>query len=326
MRRAVRASIVIASLLACSEPVTPSAVDPGAEPMTARPEAPLPESRLRFAVTPYAARAVMQREFAPLVAHLSEALSLPVQLVIPKSYADTTERVSRGEVEVALLSPLAYVLTAERTPGLRVIATPIAQGAPTYAGYILVREDSGLTALAELEGRSIAFVDRRSTSGFLYPYAFLLDQGIEPEEFFGKIEFAGDHAAVVEALRNERVDAGATFAAARGLLEVEGALPDLRILAKTGRIPYDAVVVLPTVSERTVARLRDALLALNTRTEAGRQILRSSGGINGFLAADDGHYDEVRRVLQRVGPYVAIPQALPAVAPRAPLDTESRAH
>ncbi len=328
------APLCISGLLACSG----SAPDGSSEmePRSAEAEArvAVPEERLRFAVTPIATKSVMEREYGPLTAHLAESLAVPVELVIPESYADITDRVVNGDVDAAILSPLAYVLTARRREGLRVIATPIAQGAPTYASYILVREDSGLAELEDLEGGSIAFVDRRSTSGFLYPYAFLLEQGIEPEEFFGKIEFKGDHAAVIEALRTKKVDAGATFAAATEFLDTKGSPPDLRILAKTGRIPYDAVVVVPSVSETTAERLREALLALNTRTEQGRQILRSSSGINGFLAADDRHYDDIRRVLERVGTAAGIAPATsePPTTPQSatpggsPLDTKSGAH
>ncbi|MEL6543961.1 MAG: phosphate/phosphite/phosphonate ABC transporter substrate-binding protein [Myxococcota bacterium] len=287
------------------EPSTPSEpakeqTDPGVT-LT-----PLPEKALRLSVTPIAAKTVLEREFEPLARYLSSALEVPVTLEIPESYSDATDRVVRGEVDVAFLSPLAYVLSAKRSTGLTVIATPIAQGAPTYASYILVREDAPMTELEQLKGKSIAFVDRRSTSGFLYPYAYLLDRGIEPDSYFGSVSFLGDHGSVVEALRSGRVDAGATFAAAAGFVE-GAAKTDLRILAKTGRIPYDAVVVVESVSDAAKTRLREAFLALSTRTESGRQILRSSSGINGFLAADDSHYDEIRRVLDRVGPRVAIP-------------------
>ncbi|MEM6733207.1 MAG: phosphate/phosphite/phosphonate ABC transporter substrate-binding protein [Myxococcota bacterium] len=268
----------------------------------------VPEERIRFSVPPIAAEAVMRREYQPLATYLARRLDTEVELVIPDDYEDATDRVAKGSVDVAMLSPLAYVLTAERVQSLRIVATLIAQGSPTYASYIIVREDSKIEDIDGLAGKNIAFVDRRSTSGFLYPYAYLLERQIDPEKYFGSIEFLGNHSAVIDALRTKQVDAGATFAAASELLEGDNAVvPDLRILAKTGRIPYDAVVATAEVSDVTVRKMRQALLALSTRSDEGRRILRSSSGINGFLAADDGHYDEVRRVLKRVGPTAAVP-------------------
>lgn len=255
---------------------------------------------IRFAVTPIASKEVMQREYTPLAEYLAARTGAVVKLVIPDGYADINERLVDESVDAAIISPLNYVLTAKRKPTLRVIATPLAQGSPTYASYIIVRENSEVRSVDELEGKRIAFVDERSTSGYLYPWAFLLERGVKPERFFGKIEFVGDHPAVIEAIATGRVDAGATFALPTGMLEANERLRNLRIVAKTGRIPYDAVVVQASVSQETTDALKAALLELNTRTDEGRRILRPSTGINAFLAANDSHYDSVRSVLARV--------------------------
>ncbi|UCH73559.1 MAG: phosphate/phosphite/phosphonate ABC transporter substrate-binding protein [Rhodospirillales bacterium] len=53
------------------------------------------------------------------------------------------------------------------------------KGAPEYHSVILVRRDSGLTALSELVGGKFAFEDSGSTSGYLMPRAALEEAGLQ---------------------------------------------------------------------------------------------------------------------------------------------------
>ena len=73
-----------------------------------------------------------------------------------------------------------------------------------------------------------------------------------------------------------------------------------RILAKAGRIPYDAYCASSTLDPNFVEKLRDTLLGLSTRTEEGRQVLGGLTNINGFVVVGDDHYDEVRRVARLI--------------------------
>lgn len=303
--RALATIAVLASPFACTEskPSPPAdASDAGERPTprmleggTERPET------LVLALTPVASKIVMLREYRPLADYLAKKLGIPVDLVVPDSYASVIDRFARYELHVAIFSPLNYVLAKKRVPGLIVLASPIVQGASSYASYVVTRETSGITSLAGLRGKRFAFVDRSSTSGFLYPYAHLLEQGYHPETFFGSMTFLGDHSAVVAAVMDGTVDAGATFAAAINMLrEPTEASTRFSILAKTGRIPYDAYVASPRLSQEIIDGLRSALLSLNTRTDEGRQILRGTSGINGFVEVGDEHYDGIRKVYQRV--------------------------
>ena len=85
----------------------------------------------------------------------------------------------------------------------------------------------------------------------------------------------------------ELVDVAATYAGALGVARKQGLdVGALRILAKTGRIPYDALVAGPHVSDRLAQRLTREVGRLNTQTEEGRRTLPTSGvSVNGCLPA-----------------------------------------
>ena len=69
----------------------------------------------------------------------------------------------------------------------------------------------------------------------------------------------------------------------------------ISILAKTGRIPYDAVVASPRLDPVLVAKIREAILGLSTRMAEGRRVLGGPTNINGFVPADTSLYEEVRK-------------------------------
>ena len=126
----------------CADP--PTSYEPAAKPATARAtdfSPPAGLTRLRLGVTPYQPAQQLVAANAPLIDYLSKQLKVPVDLVIGENFDDVGVRLERGEIDVAQLSGYAYV-RAEKRFKLRPLATVIAEGSDTAAGYILVRRDS----------------------------------------------------------------------------------------------------------------------------------------------------------------------------------------
>ena len=89
----------------------------------------------------------------------------------------------------------------------------------------------------------------------------------------------------------------ATFSGAiSGARQAGKPVGELVIVAKAGRIPYDAWCVRSDLPRRTKDMLRQALLSTNTINSLGRKVLAPTLGINGWVAADDSIYDKLREV------------------------------
>lgn len=264
---------------------------------TQRPE------QLVFGLTPFLPDATLKREFRPLMEHIAQEVGVPVKIALADDYAALSQMLARGRVHMAVLSPFNYVRAKRDNPGLVLLATQIANGASTYSAYIVTRKDSGIDAVTDLRGKRFGFVDKQSTSGYLYPMAHLLRHDIQPTGFFAQTRFLGNHARLLQAVLKGRVDAGATFSTAYQMLESQRPGAErLQIVAKTGRIPYDAYCASPRLSPQLIASVRRTLLDLSTRSEAGRAVLQGLTHINGFVAVDDAHYDDVREVAELVMP------------------------
>jgi hypothetical protein len=110
----------------------------------------------------------------------------------------------------------------------------------------------------------------------------------------------------------------------------------LRILHKTGRIPFDALVVSADFSEAAARRIGWAFRNVSSRSAAGRAVLASTWGWRGWIPADDAAYDGARRVMDEVArlPATALPEpasaatepasARPSAPPSAPASAPAR--
>ncbi len=241
-----------------------------------------------------------EHEYEPLANHLAKVIGHPVEMKVPGSYGAVTEMLVAGELDFALLTPLIYVRTRKRLPQIKLLATLLGEGSPRYRGYIVAPLGSGMRDLLELKGKRFAFVDEGSTSGYLFPLALLRAAGLEPKRDFASLRFAGGHARVVELIHAGEVDAGAISSTTLSHLRAEGVPGNLDIVAKTPWIPFDAFVAHPSVAESVAQSVRAALIALNTRTPEGRAVLTGITTTNGFVSGDDGAYDTVREVVEKM--------------------------
>jgi len=240
-------------------------------------------------------------EYAPLAAYLAGHIDHAVEVEVPASYEAVVELLVAGKLDMALLTPLTYVIAHHRLPALRPLATLLGEGAARYRGYVVVKAGSPLRALADLRGKRFAFVEHGSASGNLFPRALLIDAGLDPARDLGATRYLTNHTDVVHAVLAGSVDAGAISSTTFAHLRREGLHNRLDILAKSDWIPFDAFVVHPRIPAATAAALQAALLALSMRSPEGRAVLDGVATINGFVPTDDAHYEPVRRVARRLG-------------------------
>jgi phosphate/phosphite/phosphonate ABC transporter binding protein len=251
---------------------------------------------LRWGVTPYMDAAKLRESFEPITAFVGERLGIAVELVVGSDYEDLEKQISLGAVDVATVSPYSYVRAKKSAPGLSVFASHIARGSANYGAYIVVGEDSDIESLSDLTGERFAFVDKRSTSGWLFPAARMLAEGIHPERDLEEV-FLQTHDNVYNAVAEGRVVGGATYDG--GLRQGRDRREDgrgVRVIAKSPRIPHEAYVLREGLPQSVAEALGAALSEISTGTRKGRRLLAPMLGINGFMQVDDSHYDVVRQV------------------------------
>ncbi len=258
-------------------------------------------TKLRFGLVPFLSAETMVAAHQRLAARLSTTLGVPVEVTVGDSYGDSIDRLQRGEFDLVELSPLAYAEATSRMK-LRCLLQTITDGSATASGYIFVRDDSPRRTVEDLKGASFGFVDPMSTSGSLMARKLLKDKGFDLSRDLGKTEYLGNHEAVLLAVMEGRVDAGATYQGSFSALRRSKGIDPLtfRVIAKTPRTPRDILCVRPDLPKEVSDAITASLMPLSARDRLGREILGPLN-LNGFQPADDAAYDLVRSVAAELG-------------------------
>ncbi|WP_144300291.1 phosphonate ABC transporter substrate-binding protein [Elioraea rosea] len=223
--------------------------------------------------------------YQPFSAYMEKQLGVPFRVYRATDYAGAVEAMRSNQVEFSRLGPAAYAL-ARKVMGERVAAIARERddaGSEGYFSVIVVRADSPARSLADLRGKSLAWADPNSTSGFAFPSYFLRKEGIEPERFFSRTGFAGNHEMGVLAVVNGSYDAAATFwnNERRGnvpRMVEKGMVPAgaARNVWQSPLIPNSPFVTRTDLPAALQEAFRDALLAMHERDPAALRALSSS--------------------------------------------------
>ena len=242
-----------------------------------------------------------------ITASLEAATSLKWEVKVPISYAAVVEGLCAGQIDVAWLNTLSYVLAHQKNCADLLLASvrndETGKPSTTYNSQILVRTDSGINTIADLKGKRFAFVDPISTSGTLFPTLKIkAETGQDPKTFFSQTVFAGGHDKAVLALYQGSVDGAASFIDARTLVKTQ--FPDImektKVIATAGPIPNDTVSVRSTLPADLKTKIQTALLAY-AKTDDGKKALKSLYSIDGLDKADPKVYEPVAEAAKTIG-------------------------
>lgn len=151
----------------------------------------------------------LRKQALELAQQLQVILNIPVNIYISKNYAGLVEAMRTKKVDYAFFSSMTYVL-AEKNAQAKVLLKKVWEQ-PFYYSAVIVRADSKIKKIEQLKGKKIAFVDDKSSSGYLYPKAMLQKKGLDKEDFFKEVVFTGNHQASVKMLEDKKADAAAVF-------------------------------------------------------------------------------------------------------------------
>jgi phosphonate transport system substrate-binding protein len=237
--------------------------------------------------------------YRPLAEHLATRLGRPVVLRTVDTWEGLAKSLASGETDIALLGPWGYVL-ANQTAGAQVVSTILYDGKPEYFAIMVTHPDSGLKSAADLVAqgarRSFAFGDKGSTSGYLIPLHFFMQQGVaDPEKHFAKVLYT-KHQAIETQVAAGQLDAGADYNRNRNAMIEQGLIKAerSRVIWQSAPLPNDAVAVSAALhkDKAFVARLQAALLDVGPLLKTQPQLLPAH--YTGFVATDNAFYKPIR--------------------------------
>jgi len=237
-----------------------------------------------------------------IIEYLQKEMGVPVKGYVTQDHAAAVEALRNGEADISFMGGLPYVL-AHEIIGAEVILSEIYRGSPTYRARIFVLRDSGIEKVEDLKGKSIAFADPLSESGFIYPLeimveAGLLKRGDDPKEVFSNVYFAGGYQQAIQALANGLVDAAGVSQFADLLLTPEQ-LPKITWIAESKPIPSHLVCVRKGLDKERVDAFKQAMLKLNQ--PENKHLLKYVYSPDGYVEASHSDYKSVEEKARQYG-------------------------
>jgi len=234
---------------------------------------------------------------------LGKLVGVPVRVTVASDYAAVVEALRNHTADLAFVHPGGYVL-ASREAKARIVAKNLWHGKSSFTSRIYVRRDAGIKTVEDLRGKTIAFVDPASSSGYIYPMVLLIQRGLvtnrDPKTFFKEVVFSGAHDASMRALLNGHVDAIASFDLAREQYLKEPAERErIIVVVETPAIPEAGIAARDGLDPAMFAKVRAALLQI--RAPAHAALLKRLYEIDGFDTAEDREYDPVRAAIELLG-------------------------
>ncbi len=234
--------------------------------------------------------------------YLEENTPYHYTITIPQSYITVVEAYGTKRADVSALNSFGYVLANERY-GAEAKLTMVRHGSPTFRSQFLARADSQIHKLEDLNGKSVAFVDPASTSGYLLPLKTLKDRKIVPKETV----FAMKHDSVISMIYQKQVDAGATFYSPPHGDRLEDArrlvlkqYPDvaekIKIVELSEPIPNEPFVFRKDMPEEMKTQIVEALLKY-VETPEGAKAFQDLYGVTALRKANDSDYDVLRKMI-----------------------------
>lgn len=225
------------------------------------------------------------QEFQPIADYLATNLSdfgiTGGEVRIAPDIDTMIELVKSGEIDLYYDSLYPAMIVANAT-GAKPLVRGWRGGEPVYHSVFFALADSGISTLEDLNGKTIAYDDISSTSGYMMPTAYLLTNGLNPVEKestdaeVGADEvgyvFAGGDENTIEWVLTGRVDVGIVDNLIYMSDIAEETRESLVIVAETQDVPRRVMLVGPDIEPELVTALAETFMGME-ETEEGQALL-----------------------------------------------------
>ena len=268
---------------------------------SAHADAPL---RLNFGVYSANKPSAMVRVFKPVLRELETRMSarlgreVDIRMQIARDYERGVTDLTEGRVDFSHFGPASYVEAKKLNPAIDILAMENTNDSKVFYGIIAVAEDSELTSVEELHGRSFAFGDEGSTIGRFLSQLYLEKNGIRAGNL-SRYDYLGRHDKVGTAVGAGDFDAGALNEKTFKKLVAGG--EKIRELAR-----------FPNVTKPWIARsgldpvIAEALRASLLEIDDPDVLVELK--IDGFLSGDDSDYNDIRQAIDENDAFFSDPQ------------------
>lgn len=250
-------------------------------------------TEIRFGSVAMDIPAEMHRRLSPMTKYLTEYLKQPVSLKLSPNMPAAINDVATGEVELAYLTPVAY-LKAKSQGDVQIVVKTVTDHQSSFQLMLVTREDSAIKTVDDLAGKTFAFGDKAA----LLQRAVVVGAGI-PLEKLGDHKFLGHYDNIARGVLNGDFDAGILKDTTAFKWQGKG----LRIIHESDPLPPYNIAASKNVSPAVMVKLKKAFLALDINNPEHAIVIQAlDKHYTGFAASSDADYEVVRKLIAPFNP------------------------
>lgn len=198
---------------------------------------------------------------------LAKYLGIEVEAVEGTEYTAGIEGMANKKVDVMLVSPMSYFQAKERANAELLVSTPTAADYKT--AFITKADRSDINSISDLKGKTFAFVDQSSSSGYLYPKAKLVkDLSLDTDKlessgyFFNTVAFSGGHPTSLTGVMMGDYDGAAVAKSVITQMVKANQLKesDIKVIGETDVIPNPCYVARGDLPTDLKAKIKEFFL------------------------------------------------------------------
>ncbi len=253
---------------------------------------PKSDSVLKVAIAAIISPAETYVYYRDLLNYISKKIHVRVVYRQKKTYREINNLILHHQVDMAFICSGSYIELD--TDKVKILVVPVSNGKPYYRGYIITNVNSGINKFRDLKGKSFAFTDPGSNTGFTYAKKLVEKNGGDINTYFSKTVFTYAHDISIQMVEKNLV-AGATV---DGLIyeylkkHSPERVKDINIIQKS--VPYGIPPVVVPASINKVLELNLRHIMLNLHHDPVGAAMLKKLMIDRFILAGDTLYNSLR--------------------------------
>jgi len=244
-----------------------------------------------------------KEQYNVLASYLSKPTGMNIKTKLLDSYASIYREIKEGRADAAILGGLSYVVINSKIP-LEPLARPyLKDGTSTYNALIFTTDNSGINAdVRTWKDKRIAFVNKSSYSGYVFPLWYLNKNGVKGlMSYFKSINYSGSADSSITAVFQGQADIGCS--SGRRFYDLINKNPSMRrklmVIANSPSLPLNTFVMKSSENETLKKKMKAALLDMD-KTPEGREALSALKAAH-FIETKGSEYSLLSDMLNTLG-------------------------
>jgi len=227
--------------------------------------------------------------YKDLIDYISSKLGVPIEFKQRKTYSEVNNLLKENKLDFAFICTGAYVQEKDELP-VELLVVPVIESRPFYNAYVIVNKKSNIKTFDDLAGKSFAFTDPLSNTGYLFVVNLLKEKRTNPEKFFSKTIFTYAHDYSIQAVARNLVDGATVDGLVYNFLEHTSPekVSSTKIIMKSKDFGIPPFVVRKGMNPELKNKLKSIMLNLHNDPK-GKELL-SKIMIDKFIEGNDELY------------------------------------